>query len=236
MLTVRSDSSLPPRFTASTNLLVNNVVVPALRRAIGAVLVLPGAVHLKATYHLDGHVPARFNPTTGEVISIDEPIVCFTENHDVLCYVLTHELAHYHELSLRRARQIRVMGNGPTQLWSEYFAQRVAWETSSIKSDSWPLAGGSEGVVEVAKEGGEAYSWAYMLTFMLAHADAAPEMWLEAYPGKENFLRIFVSVLQEDGVSDRLFRSFPNWSKADADLAAMLFNGLLKFSRRHRPK
>lgn len=236
MVDIQSDAGVEPRLTVSVSLLVHNEVVPALRRAIGEGLVLPPTLLLTTTSHADGHVPGGFNTTTGEVTSLDEPVVCLTEDLDLLRYVLTHELAHYHELSLRRSRRILVMGVGPTQLWSEYFAQRIAWESGSIKAGAWPPAGGSKGVVQAVKPNSEAYSWAYMLTFTLAHADATPTSWLEAYPGKEDYLRATVGVFQQSGVADRLFRLFPNWSKADADLAAMLFKGLLKFSRKHRPK
>lgn len=232
MMLIRSNAGVAPTLTGAVNLLVVNEIVPALQRTIGQGLILPDMIHLVSGSDADGRVPGRINPTTGEVVSLDTPVICATEKRDLLRYVLVHELAHYHELSLRKTRGIRVPGVGPTQLWSEYFAQRVSWESGVVSAETL-LAGGGEGVVEQSlpqNDKGEAYSFAYMLTFVLAHADAVPN-WLDAYPGKEDRLRATVGVLHTGGAAKGLFGRFPGWTKADAALATMLFKGLLKLGR-----
>lgn len=233
---LQADTSVSPQLKAATDLLVNSEVIPALQRTIGAGLVLPAKVTLRATSHNEGHVPGCINPQTGEIVSVDEPIIRATENLHKLRYVLVHELAHYHELSVRKAKRIKVVGVAATQLWSEYFAQRVAWETGLLTVDTLESSEGLADATQPEKRQSEAYSWAYMLTFILAHADFDPDGWLNAYPGNEEYLRATVGNFHKVRGSDMLFRNFPWRTREEAKFASMVFQGMMRFSRKHGPR
>lgn len=211
--------------------LLADEVVPALKRSVGAQLILPSGVTLTPTSFADGHVNVDYNPNTGELVSVREPIICSTENRVRLKYVLVHELAHYHELTMRKRLGIRVKGHA-TSLWSEYYAQRICWMSRAALPPMEALSGG-EGVVEREGEADNPdYLWAYMITFVLAHASVVPD-WRSAYPGKDSHLSIFV-----DSCGSRLrdrFRGFPRWHESDSIVVEATFGTLLKSRARDRP-
>lgn len=214
LVLVRTDGHVEPSRVAAIGALLNNQVVPAIRRAIGGTLILPDYVTIRrdstGTSSPDGRVPGTVDAVTGEIISIDPPIVSASESDDVLRFVLTHELGHYHELTTRKGQNIRIRPVRSTELWSEYFAQRVLWECGGM-----PVGTFHTGGAEATPDTGPSKGMGYLLSWLRAHHDASPD-WLDAYEAdKHEFLAIFVPAMDPDGRLDTLYRKFPEWDDAD---------------------
>lgn len=203
--------------------MINNHIVPAIGRALGGNPTLPDYVTIRpdsmGTSSPEGRVPGTVDAVTGEIVGVEPPIVSASLSDEAVTFVITHELAHYHELSVRMARDIRVRPVRATQLWSEYFAQRVLWDCGGMPSGLFDTGG-----VKAAPDAGPSSGLGYLLAWLRAHHDATPQ-WLNAYEAdKHEVLSILIPGLDPDGRFDALYRKFPEWDDADVRWVGIAFS------------
>lgn len=105
--------------------LVRRDVIPALRRVFGASYAPPPAVLFRGgagsgVVHITGD-------TDGFVEVVRQPEVAVGGPDELVRNVLCHELAHHHELSVRKQRRMTTGDLRSSLLWTEYFAIRTTW-------------------------------------------------------------------------------------------------------------
>lgn len=232
---IRSSAGVAPSRLGEAVQLLHNRVIPDLVRVLGGSLVLPDSVSLlpsrQGASGPDGLVQASVDRVTGEVHAIECPRVCAADDDGTLRFALTHELAHYHELSVRRARGILLRHMAATSLWSEYFAQRVVWACAAM-----PLELSRPEAPSIAEAAGPHDGPGYMLTWIRAHHDEAAN-WLDVYePSARPNLAIIVPGMDPGGRLAELYARFPEWTAEDVAWVDTFFPvvGRLRFGGKRR--
>jgi len=228
---VRTEGLIPADFLPFVERMVNKQVVPALRRVLGNSLILPRYVTICETLTSNGYVFVEINTSTWEIVSFDKPKVLMTPKKDALLFVLTHEMAHYHEIALRRRNSIRLCGLPAAFLWSEYFAQRVTWATGHCSQQAMEY-GASTIDTEFKKQQDmlrpNGYYQVYQLMFIWAHS-AVVARWREDY----DLNTIEFAETLDVGMLGGLYQTFPNWPSNSSIALTKLLSNLVELYGRN---
>lgn len=217
MLAVRAKGSVAPDRLMAVSRILNAEVLPPLKRALGPDAILPDAVVVTAASDgasvPDGRVPATM-AHDGRIVSVDAPVVYAGAPVASLRFVLAHELAHYHDLTVRQRLGVRLRSTRATELWSEYFAQRVCWRLGHPPVAQFQEASASPGT---SIHSGPIRLGGYFLVWTLAHHDAKAD-WLMDYA--ENVRAVLGELIPTMDPTHRfaaLYQAFPKWSLEDCD-------------------
>lgn len=225
---MRATEGVAPSDVGRVYRLLANDVVPALARLVGPELVVPESLTVRpgreGVARPEGEVPARLTED-GRVVGVEAPAVSALDDDATLRFVLAHELAHFHELSVRRAQGPHLGNLAASVLWSEYYAQRVVWATFGMPPGSLDV-GRVEDLAASDDAARPGRGSGYLFAWLRAHHDARSD-WLDFYPNdKRTFLEIFVPGIDKKGRLDRLFERFPTWDEADAAWVSAVFQAL----------
>jgi len=241
LVLVRAQGAVSPSVTSMALRVVNNQVIPALRAVVGDGLVLPPVVRVleRVDGHAaspDGQVLATVN-SDGLIIGIGDPVVAATEDEVRLAFVIAHELAHYHELTVRMGAELAIPTLRVCELWSEYYAQRLVCLAGLMderlhrdlpEDDTWGRP--SDDIDDDGR------SWSYMMAFVKGQYDADPGC-LERYPeAQQKTLALLLGALNSQALEDAV-TSFPTWSLEGRMLVEAFFEALRVSDparRRHR--
>jgi len=241
LVLVRAQGAVSPSVTSKAMRIVNNQVVPALRTVVSDGLVLPAVVMVRE--HVDGHAASpdgRVSATVdaaGLIASIGDPVIAATEDEVRLAFVIGHELAHYHELTLRKRAELAIPSLRVCELWSEYYAQRLVCSAGLMDERihrDLPEGDTSGQPSDDVDDDGRA--WSYMMSFVKGQYDADPGC-LERYPAAQRkTLALLLGALNSTVLEDAV-RAFPVWSLEERMLVEAFFEALRVSDparRRHR--
>jgi hypothetical protein len=230
LVLVRAQGAVLPSVTSMALRIMNNQVAPALRFVVGDGLVLPTVVRVmeRVDGHAaspDGQVLATVN-SDGVITSIGDPAVAATEDEVRLAFVIAHELAHYHELTLRMRAELAIPNLRACELWSEYYAQRLVCSAGLMDERlhrDLPEEGTSGRPSDDIDDDGR--SWSYMMAFVKGQYDADPGC-LDRYPeAQRKIFGILLGALNTTALEDAVF-AFPNWSLTERVLVEGVFKAL----------
>ncbi|MFH1465628.1 MAG: hypothetical protein ABIO70_14675 [Pseudomonadota bacterium] len=230
LVLVRAEGAVHPQASSTALRVTANQVVPALRGVVGASLVLPAVMVVRE--HVDGHggspdgqVPATVDER-GLITSIGDPIVVASDDEAHLAFVIGHELAHYHELSLRKQAALAIPSLRACWLWSEYYAQRVVCAAGLMDERlhrDLPEAKAAEQASSDDDDDGA--SWSYMMAFVKGQYDVDPAC-LDRFPSAQRkILGILLKGMKTTALDDAV-RAFPHWSLTERKLVEGFFEAL----------
>lgn len=179
----------------SLSVSIHEVIVPGLRR------ILPGIIIPSEVTVVDGGAVGRVRITRetrddGRVrvvgVGAVEVRTDLVKAPLLLPALLGHEFGHYHEATIRMKQHISVGSHEAFELWSEYFAQRVATAAFSDRMFAMDKSNAT---------------LAYWSVHVRAEIDAGVT-WYDIEEGARVRER-----LADPGISDlpKLFRAFPDW-------------------------
>lgn len=229
-VSVRVERDIAPSASLKAHKVLSSRVVPALRHVVGEGLVLPGAMVLK--HAVDGHgaspdgrVPATVD-SSGLLTSVGLPEVSASEDEAHLAFVIGHELAHFHELTVRMRAGLAIPDRLTCWLWSEYYAQRLVCAAGLMDERLHSDLPEANSVTERrATTPDDGSAWAYMMAFVWGQYDADPGC-LARYPEAQR--RILEVILAGVGGTPlgEAFRVFPYWTEPQRLLVEGFFRGL----------
>lgn len=218
---------VPPDAPERCRRVFHDIVLPVLPEAVGAEPVLPDRVFVHRSQPRS-FVRADMHPETGRLTAVDEPRI-LAGSDAYMAYMLCHELAHFHELSVRLREDLWLGSVTATLVWSEYFAERVEAQAGHraddhLEENAAIVASMTLGEPHESDAGAdEAYAEVpYALTWWFAHAHADGWRPEGAYG-------------RPAGALNRAFRRLPGWRRADVQAvrgAARAMVGLRSATRR----
>lgn len=199
---------------ASAEVIIRRDVLPGLCRAIGSSYRPPATLNLIAG---EGHgsVPARLDAETGMVVDVQDPMVSVEGQH--VAFLAAHELAHHHELRLRRQRRMTTGNLASSVFWTEYYANRIAFAAGCalpIRSmrrmpESLAVPAGASPVTAGSATSNGLLGVGYLFTLVLAEIQHLGDDW-HVQDGDPWIVAMAMSPTIV-GFMDDLYRRFPRW-------------------------
>jgi hypothetical protein len=201
-----------PGADPDAEILVRRDVLPALRSAIGASLQLPTKIVL-AAHAGHGVVGASIDRETGAILQVNSPSVGSLGPPHLVRWVAAHELGHFHELSVRRARNVATGDFASSVFWTEYYANRTTWRAgfgiSATDIVNLVVPDGPYDGEKSNADSADVLGPLYALALTLAEADAHPARNFDG----EDCSRSHIVAMQarSERVWSRFYDRFPRW-------------------------
>lgn len=239
MLQIRALEPVEPARLTALSLVTNNLVLPALRNVIGPELAVPEFIMVvsgETAPFPDGLVETTAD-TSGLILEVNDPQVRANNSDEIIRFAVAHEMAHFHELTKRKVNGIRIRNLAASELWSEYYAQRVCWR-AGFMSSLLGIGGLGEEDTQGSNDGDKespSPGFGKLLAWVAAHRDTNPN-YLESYPQDT---RKFLASLLDGGEFlqskiDSAYRTFPTWSSGEEDVVNRYFRLLSKVGKTRR--